>query len=72
MFHMVRNTFIFLQELKRISKPDGILIIEDGHQPRALAKEKIMKSELWEIVEENDSFITCRPKSQTGNNCAGN
>ena len=72
MFHMVRNTFIFLQELKRISKRDGILIIEDGHQPRALAKEKIMKSELWEIVEENDSFITCRPKSQTGNNCAGN
>ena len=62
MFHMVRNTFIFLKELHRISKPDGTLIIEDGHQPRSLSKEKILKSELWEIVEENKSFLTCKPK----------
>jgi ubiquinone/menaquinone biosynthesis C-methylase UbiE len=62
MFHMVRNTFIFLKELNRISKDDGILIIEDGHQPRSLSIEKIMKSELWEIVEEQKTCLVCRPK----------
>lgn len=61
MFHMVRNTFIFLKELHRISKADGILIIEDGHQPRSLSKEKILTSGLWEIVDEKKSFLRCRP-----------
>ena len=62
MFHMVRNTFVFLKELNRISKVDGALIIEDGHQPRSLSKEKLLKSDFWEIVEENKSFIKCSPK----------
>ena len=37
MFHMVKDTNVFLKELCRITKPDGILILEDGHQTRALA-----------------------------------
>jgi ubiquinone/menaquinone biosynthesis C-methylase UbiE len=63
MFHMVRNTFVFFKELHRMSKPEGTLIIEDGHQPRSLSREKILKSELWEIIEENKAFLTCRPKN---------
>ncbi len=62
MFHMIRNTFIFFNELHRISKADGTLIIEDGHQPRSLSKEKILKSGLWEVVEENKTFLKCKPK----------
>ena len=46
MFHMVKDPRVFLKELHRITKPDGILYLEDGHQPRALSKEKITKSEI--------------------------
>ncbi len=61
MFHMVSDTESFLKELNRITKKDGILIIEDGHQPRSLSKEKILKSGYWKIVEEEKRFIKCSP-----------
>ncbi|MCK4663192.1 MAG: class I SAM-dependent methyltransferase [Bacteroidales bacterium] len=61
MFHMVKDTNGFLKELNRIAKPDSILIIEDGHQARDLSKEKIMKSECWEITEEQKKHIKCKP-----------
>lgn len=64
MFHMVKDTGSFLRELNRLSKKNGILYIEDGHQPRTLSKEKILKSGYWEIAEENKSFLTCKPKNQ--------
>ncbi len=57
MFHMVKNTKQFLQELNRITKPGGILFLEDGHQPRSLTKEKVLGSGCWSIVEETRSFI---------------
>jgi ubiquinone/menaquinone biosynthesis C-methylase UbiE len=62
MFHMVSDTESFLKELNRISKTDGVLIIEDGHQPRSLAKEKIIRSGCWEIKSEEKKFIRCSPK----------
>jgi ubiquinone/menaquinone biosynthesis C-methylase UbiE len=62
MFHMVKDTDGFLKELSRITKPDGCLIIEDGHQPRAVAKEKIINSGCWEIIEETKANIKCKPK----------
>ncbi len=62
MFHMVIDTSGFLQELKRIAKKDAILIIEDGHQPRTLSKNKIINSGCWEIKQEQKRFITCKPK----------
>jgi len=61
MFHMVPDTDSFLCELKRIIKPNGKLIIEDGHQPRNMAIEKINKSGCWKIKEMNKKFITCIP-----------
>ena len=63
MFHMVRDTNAFLKELCRITKPDGTLILEDGHQKRALANEKINNSGCWEIVAETKAYITCKPKN---------
>ena len=61
MFHMVKNTKPFLQELNRKIKPGGTFFLEDGHQPRELTKEKVLGSGSWKIVEETKSFIKCSP-----------
>ena len=62
MFHMVKDTKAFLQELNRLMRPDGTLYLEDGHQPRALTRDKILKSACWDIAEEKKSFIRCKPR----------
>jgi ubiquinone/menaquinone biosynthesis C-methylase UbiE len=64
MFHMVKDTDLFLKELNRITKKNGILIIEDGHQPRALSKEKILRSGYWKITGEEKRNIRCTPVKQ--------
>ena len=61
MFHMVSNPDAFLKELNRISKPDGILYIDNGHQARAKARTKINAAKSWEIVQENPRYMKCRP-----------
>ena len=65
MFHMVKDTNAFLNELCRITRPDGCLILEDGHQTRALAKEKVINSGCWEIIAETKGYMKCKPKNQT-------
>ena len=62
MFHMVRNPKEFLTELTRLTKPDGVLYLEDGHQLRSSAKDKILKSGCWDIIEETKTFVKCRPR----------
>lgn len=64
MFHMVRDAESFLAELCRITKPDGILYLEDGHQPREIAKEKVNSSGYWKIAEETKKYMKCNPKDQ--------
>jgi ubiquinone/menaquinone biosynthesis C-methylase UbiE len=64
MFHMVSDTKGFLTEIFRITKPGGILYLEDGHQPRALAKEKVNNSGCWEIIAETKGYMTCKTKNQ--------
>jgi len=61
MFHMVKESDIFLKEICRITKDEGILIIEDGHQPRSLTIEKIKRSGCWNITEEQKRFLKCSP-----------
>jgi ubiquinone/menaquinone biosynthesis C-methylase UbiE len=61
MFHMVSDPKVFLQELNRISKGDGVLFIDDGHQSREEARRKIRTSGMWEIVEEKKPYMKCRP-----------
>ncbi len=63
-FHMVSDPQAFLKELNRISKPDGVLYIDNGHQPRDKAREKILSSGAWSIVEENKRYLRCRPVIQ--------
>lgn len=62
MFHMVKDTDGFLAELRRLTKPDGVLYLEDGHQPRSMTREKVLKSGCWVVTEETKRFITCKPK----------
>ena len=63
MFHMVKDTPSFLQELNRLAKPGGTLYLEDGHQPRTSSREKVLKSGCWDILTEKKSFMVCTPKS---------
>jgi ubiquinone/menaquinone biosynthesis C-methylase UbiE len=61
MFFMIQDPTTFLGELKRITKPEGMLIIDDGHQKRATTKEKIMNSGHWKILEESKDHLKCKP-----------
>jgi len=61
MFHMVKNTDLFLQEICRVMRNNGFLFIEDGHQPRKAAREKILKSGCWKIISEQKRYMKCSP-----------
>lgn len=62
MFHHVKDGVGFLRELHRLLKPGGTLFIESGHQPLNDAREKIMKSDCWNIVREDRNLFECRIK----------
>lgn len=64
MFHMVKDTDLFLKELCRLTRHEGVLIIEDGHQPRHTSKEKILRSGCWKILKEEKKFLRCSPIKQ--------
>jgi ubiquinone/menaquinone biosynthesis C-methylase UbiE len=61
MFFGVKEPTTLLGELKRITRPDGMLIIDDGHQPRQATRDKILASGYWRIEEETDDHLKCRP-----------
>lgn len=61
MFHMVSDPTLFLKDLNRIIKSDGVLFIDNGHQPRKQAKAKILASGAWDIVEESEQYVKCKP-----------
>ena len=60
-FHMIEEPSIFLKEIHRLLKKNGILIIDDGHQPREQTIAKIRNSSLWDIIEESDDYLKCIP-----------
>lgn len=64
MFHMVENTQALLTEFARLVKPDGVVLIEDGHQPRKETMEKITAAGLFEIVEETKAHVKCRKENR--------
>jgi len=61
MFHMIENEDSFLNELNRIIKKGGVLILEDGHQKREITREKVYNSGKWVIFEESERHMKCRP-----------
>jgi len=62
MFFGVRDPTAFLTEVSRLLKPDGLLILDDGHQSRAVTRRKLAASGLFEIAEENRDHLTCRKR----------
>ena len=57
MFFIIKKPTEFLAELNRITKSDGKLVIDDGHQSRSVTKTKILDSGFWEIVEETKELL---------------
>ncbi len=62
-FHMVKDSKLFLQELHRLLKKDGVLIIDDGHQSRQETKRKIADSKIWKVSEEFKNYLKSIPKN---------
>ncbi|WP_320041612.1 class I SAM-dependent methyltransferase [uncultured Desulfobacter sp.] len=60
MFHMVEKPEDFLNELSRLVKKEGVIIIEDGHQPRTTTIQKIEQSGCLKIIQETKSHIKCQ------------
>lgn len=61
MFHMVHEPTALLKEFQRLLKPDGILILEDGHQSRENTLRKIQAAQVFTVIEENSSHVKCKP-----------
>ncbi len=61
MFFSVREPTTFLRELHRITKPEGVLVIDDGHQSRQVTLSKIRASGCWAIAEETRDHLRCTP-----------
>lgn len=66
MFFGLREPTTFLREVYRITKPEGVLIIDDGHQSRQSTLQKIQASGCWRVTEETRDHLTCRPVSEPG------
>ena len=62
MLHHIADTNTFLQEVFRISRPDGLLILSGSHLPRKTVKAKIAASGIWDIAEERTEFITYKKR----------
>lgn len=62
MFFGVSDPVALLAELHRIVRPEGILILDDGHQSRERTLEKLAWSGKWEIAEASRDHLRCIPK----------
>jgi len=66
MFWIIKKPTEFLEELRRIIKRDGILLVDDGHAPREETRDKILNSGIWKIVEETKDHLKCKPTYERG------
>ena len=60
MFHMIQDTNALLKEFTRILKPNGVALIEDGHQSREITKNKIIESGFFKITHETKGHVKCQ------------
>lgn len=61
MFHQVDDPAAFLAGIHRIVKPEGVLYLEDGHQPRSKSLDKVQRSRHWRVARENDHWMELKP-----------
>lgn len=62
MFFGVSDPTALLTEIHRIVRPDGYLILDDGHQSRQKTLEKLNRSGKWKIVTESQDHLRCSPE----------
>jgi len=61
MFFAIKEPDAFLREIHRITKPQGHLIIDDGHQTREETKRKLHDAGTWIIAKESRDHLVCYP-----------
>ncbi len=61
MFHQVDDPAAFLDGIHRIVKPEGVLYLEDGHQPRSQSLEKVRRAKRWRVARENKQWMELKP-----------
>lgn len=61
MFHQVSNSNEFLNELHRLIKPHGRLILEDGHMKRVKTLQKVNSNGRWKITGEWPRHLELQP-----------
>ncbi len=61
MFFIIKNPTEFFGELNRLTKNHGTLIIDEVHQKRAIAKNKIEELGYWKIYDETMDHLKCKP-----------
>jgi len=65
-FHMISQPNEFLNELHRLVKPTGRIILEDGHQKRSKTIEKVNDNQRWHIQSEKKKHIILSPRYKLG------
>ena len=61
MFRMIDDPGALLGDIRRIARPEGTLIIDDGYRSREKKRWAIRKSRFRTIEEEIDEYLQCRP-----------
>jgi ubiquinone/menaquinone biosynthesis C-methylase UbiE len=62
MFFNIAEPDRFLREVQRILKPEGVLVIDPGHEPRSETKRKIAAAGLFELVAEAQDHLKYRSR----------
>ena len=57
----IQDPEAFLAELRRITKSDGMLIVDSGHERRGVTKKKVVTSGHWTIARSTLDHLECRP-----------
>ncbi len=61
MFFGLKEPSTFLQEVYRITKPTGVLVIDDGHESRQATLKKMNAAGQWRVVEETKDHLKYIP-----------
>ncbi len=70
MFFLVRDPTALLTEFRRIARPDGTLVLDDGHASRASTLRKIQASGLWRVTEASRDHVRCTPTEDAAGRAA--
>jgi ubiquinone/menaquinone biosynthesis C-methylase UbiE len=62
MFFMVKDPVALLAEIHRITRRDGVLILDDGHQSRQATINKVSRSGKWTIQDQSRYHLRLTPK----------